>query len=46
MEIAADDDEFDYEIRDKLVGLGTRPSYREIFTIKDDEVFILTVRRN
>ena len=42
--LASENDEFSYEIREKLVGLGSRPGYRAIFTIKDDEVFILTVR--
>jgi plasmid stabilization system protein ParE len=42
--LAAENDEFRYEIREKLVGLGSRPGYRAIFTIKDDEVFVLTVR--
>jgi plasmid stabilization system protein ParE len=42
--LSAENDEFDYEIRDKFVGLGTRPGYRAIFTIKGDEVFVLTVR--
>ena len=42
--LAAENDEFPYEIRDKLVGLGPRPGYRAVFTIKGDEVFVLTVR--
>ena len=42
--LSAENDEFDYEIREKLVGLGTRPGYRAIFTIKGNEVFVLTVR--
>jgi plasmid stabilization system protein ParE len=42
--LAAENDEFRYEIREKLVGLGSRPGYRAVFTIKDDEVFVLTVR--
>ena len=35
----------DTELRDKLVGLGSRPSYRAVFTIRDDTVHVLTVRR-
>jgi plasmid stabilization system protein ParE len=42
--LSQENDEFDYEIRDKLVGLGSRPRYRAIFTIRGDEVFVLTVR--
>lgn len=44
--VSAENDEFPYEIRDKLLGLGSRPSYRAVFTIKDDTVFVLTVRRS
>jgi plasmid stabilization system protein ParE len=44
--LSAENDEFPYEIRDKLLGLGSRPSYRAVFTIKDDTVFVLTVRRS
>ena len=43
--LAAENDEFPYEIRDMLLGLGSRPSYRAVFTIKDDTIFVLTVRR-
>lgn len=42
--LSAENEEFDYEIRDKLVGLGIRSRYRAIFTIEDDEVFVLAVR--
>lgn len=42
--LSAENDEFPYEIRDKLLGLGSRPSYRAVFTIKDDTVYVLTVR--
>ncbi len=44
--LATEHDEFPYEIRDKLLGLGSRPSYRAVFTIKDDTIFVLTVRRS
>lgn len=42
--LAAENDEFPYEIRDKLVGLGSRPGYRAVFTIKGDAVLVLTLR--
>jgi plasmid stabilization system protein ParE len=42
--LSLENEEFPYEIRDKLVGLGSRPRYRAVFTIKSDEVFVLTVR--
>ena len=37
-------DRFDYEIRDLLFGLGRRPTHRAVFTIRDDEVVVMTVR--
>lgn len=44
--LSAENDEFPYEIRDKLLGLGSRRSYRAVFTIKDDTVYVLAVRRS
>ncbi len=43
--ISAENGEFPYEIRDKPLGLGSRPTYRAVFTIKNDTVHVLTVRR-
>lgn len=43
--LSAENDDFPYEIRDKPLGLGSRPSYRAVFTIKDETVYVLTVRR-
>jgi plasmid stabilization system protein ParE len=43
--LSAENDEFPHEIRDKPLGLGSRPSDRAVFTIKDDTIFVLTVRR-
>ena len=43
--LSAEHQEFPYEIRDKLLGLGPCPSYRAVFTVKDDVVYVLTVRR-
>ena len=43
--LSAENGEFPYEIREKLVGLGSRPGYRAVFTIKDDTVYVLTIRR-
>jgi plasmid stabilization system protein ParE len=43
---SAENDDFPYVIRDRLLGLGSRPSYRAVFTIKDDTVYVLTVRRS
>ena len=44
--LSAENDEFPYEIRDKLVRVGPRPSYRAIFTIKENCVYVLTVQRS
>ena len=43
---SAENDAFPYEIRDKLLGLGSRPSYRAVFTIDGDTVYVLTVLRS
>jgi plasmid stabilization system protein ParE len=43
--LSAENDAFPYEIREKLVGLGSRPGDRAVFTIKDDTIYVLTVRR-
>ncbi len=43
--LSAENDEFPYEIRDKFLGLGSRPSYRAVITIREDAVYVLTVRR-
>lgn len=42
--LSVENDDFPYEIRDKLLGLGSRPSYRAVFAIHDDTVYVLTVR--
>ena len=42
--LSPENDDFDFEIRDKLVGLGSRKRYRAVFTIQDNEVFVLALR--
>lgn len=42
--IADENDAFAYEIRELHFGTGSRPTHRAIFTIKGDEVHVLTVR--
>ena len=42
--LSAENDQFPFEIRDKLLGLGSRPSHRAVFTIRDNTVYVLTVR--
>ena len=41
--LSYENDEFPYEIREKLVGLGTRPSYRAVFTIRDGTVYVVAL---
>jgi plasmid stabilization system protein ParE len=43
--LSAENGEFPHEIRDKLLGLGSKPSYRAVFTIVANVVYVLTVRR-
>ncbi|MCA8991742.1 MAG: type II toxin-antitoxin system RelE/ParE family toxin [Planctomycetaceae bacterium] len=37
--------EFPYVIRNKFVGLGQKPSYRAVFTVREDVVYVLSVQR-
>ena len=41
--LSYENDEFPHEIREKLVGLGSRPSYRAIFTIRDGTVLVVAL---
>ena len=43
--LAQENDSFPYEIRHLLFGLGSRKSYRAIFTIQNDVVHVLAVQR-
>lgn len=43
--LSAENDDFPYEIRDKLLGRGSRPGYRAVFTIRGDTIYVLAVRR-
>ncbi len=42
---APENDKAKQDLHQMMVGLGSRPTYRAIFTIKDSTVFILAVRR-
>ncbi len=42
---SAENQKFPFAIRDLICGLGSRPTYRAVFTIQGDEVHVLTVRR-
>jgi|ERR1019366_4251647 plasmid stabilization system protein ParE len=37
-------DRFGYEIRDLLFGSGRRPTHRAVFTIRGEDVVVLTIR--
>jgi plasmid stabilization system protein ParE len=43
--LAAENPDFDFEIREKLVGMGPRRGYRAVFTIQHGVVYVLTVQR-
>ncbi|MCE3014863.1 MAG: hypothetical protein LW870_03280 [Pirellula sp.] len=43
--LAPENGSVEVEIREMPLGIGSRPSYRAVFTIKPLEVHILTVRR-
>lgn len=42
--LAAESGEFGIELRDSLLGLGSRRRYRAVFTIEQHEVVVLAVR--
>jgi plasmid stabilization system protein ParE len=42
--LSVENDDLPFELRDRLVGLGSRRSYRAVFTIRGDTVFVLRVR--
>lgn len=43
--LSAEGDRFPYEIRDKPIGLGSHRAYRAVFTIRENSVYVLAVRR-
>ena len=43
---SAENGEFPYVIRDKLLGWGSPPSYRAVFTIQESTVYVLTIQRS
>lgn len=44
--LSAENEDFPYEIRDKMLGLGSRPNFRAVFTARPDTIYVLTVRRS
>ena len=43
--LSAESDDFPCEIRDKFIGLGSKRSYRAVFTIREDAFSVLAVLR-
>jgi len=43
--LAVENPKFPFDIHEKLIGVGSRPSYRAIFTIQGDVVHVLTIQR-
>ena len=41
--VARENDAFDFEIRQLLVGLGNHPRYRAIFTVRNEVVHVLAL---
>lgn len=42
--LARENDLFPYEVRDLHYGLGRRPTHRAVFTIRPDDVLVLSIR--
>jgi hypothetical protein len=42
---AAENPQFPYDLREKLVGLGNQRGYRALFTIRDQTVYVLAIHR-
>jgi hypothetical protein len=41
--LARENDEFPFELRQQLLGIGRRKSYRALFTIRESTVHVLEV---
>ena len=42
---AAENTQFKYDLREKLVGLGNQRGYRALFTIRAKKVYVLAIHR-
>ena len=42
---AAENPQFKYDLREKLVGLGDQRGYRALFTIREQTVYVLAIHR-
>jgi len=43
--LAAENPQFKYDLRQKLIGLGSQRGYRALFTIRDQTVYVLAIHR-
>ena len=43
--LSEENGDFGFKIRDRLLGSGSRPNFRGVFTIRGDTVYVLTIRR-
>jgi plasmid stabilization system protein ParE len=44
--LAAENDKFPFEVRENPVGVGSRPNYRAVYTVHEDTVYVLAIRRD
>lgn len=42
--LADENAEFPFELRESLFGIGAQPGYRILFTVEDEEIYILAVK--
>ena len=42
---AAENSQFEYDLREKLIGLGNQRGYRALFTIREQTVYVLAIHR-
>jgi plasmid stabilization system protein ParE len=42
--LALENDRFSFEVRQMLFGLGRRPTHRVLFTIRDNDVYVIAIR--
>lgn len=43
--LAVENPQFNYDLREKLVGLGNQRGYRALFTIREQTVYVLAIHR-
>lgn len=42
---ATENPQFNYDLREKLVGLGNQRGYRDLFTIREQTAYVLAIHR-